>query len=269
MGDPINRRSPLPTGTLPTPMCSIDPRLSYISPSQLCGRRDAPLAVSFPALEEAIRQLSIVTTLGGRRLYLREQQIVEDIFQTSVDTSRVRVVEARIANAPTTLGSYIRIVPGFDFLTEDNKATLVHEMTHVWQYQHFGNSYITDALFHQISSMAATGTRNAAYMNYQLGPDRSFSSFAAEEQATIVEDYYSLTRRYQNDTNPPPWVVLRRPDLPQYERLMVTVRQAVPLADVELYQRTLMPGLTPTRDPMWDTHDRDVIQVVPLFRLTF
>jgi len=269
MGDPINRRSALPTGTLPTPACSLDPRLSYVSPSQLCGRRDAPLSVSFPALEEAIRQLSVISSLGGRRLYLREQQIIEDVFQSSVDTTRVRIVEARIANAPTTLGSYIRVEPGFNFLTDNNKATLVHEMTHVWQYQHFGNSYISDALFHQISSMVRTGTRNAAYMNYQLAADRAFSSYPAEEQATIVEDYYELTHRYQNDPSPPAWVVQRRPDLPQYERLIATVRQSMPLPDVELYQRTLMPGLTPSRDPMWDTHDHDDIQVVPLFRLDF
>ena len=138
----------------------------------------------------------------------------------------MRVVETRILNAPTTLGNQIRVPPGWIFL--DNKPVLVHEMGHIWQFQTRGTSYVTDSVFHNASGQIATGDRNVAYMNYRLRPDSNISDFTAEEQATIIGDYYEMTRIYQNASPPPDWVTVRRPDLPIYERLIQQVRSTSP-----------------------------------------
>ena len=126
---------------------------------------------------------------------------------------------------------------GWNFL--DNKPVLVHEMGHIWQFQTRGTSYVTDSVFHNASGQIATGDRNVAYMNYRLRPDSNISDFTAEEQATIIGDYYEMTRIYQNASPPPAWVTVRRPDLPIYERLIQQVRSTSPRPDTVIYQESL------------------------------
>lgn len=264
-----NQRSPLPTGTQPSSICPTDPRLWYVPNHVLCGRRDQPVILTSPVIEQTIVQLATITSPLGRSLRIWETDLIHSIFGSSVDTARIRVVEARIANAPTTLGNQIRVTPGWDFDTPEHRGVLIHECTHIWQYQSRGTDYITDALYHQLSSMIATPDRNSAYLNYRFDERRNFSEYSAEEQATMVEDYYQLTVRYAGLRNDevPEWVVFRRPDLPKYEPFIRQVRSTVPLAPVEIYERSLMTV------PAWNMNsptfvpDRDVIQVVPLLRL--
>jgi hypothetical protein len=247
----------------------VDPRLSNIAPDVLRGRNDQPVSITSPALEWAAIQASILTSPGGRGLYPWELDVIQDIFQGGVDAWRIRVVETTILNAPTTLGCQIRVPHGWSF-EGDNKPVLVHEVTHVWQYQTRGTSYITDSVYHNASGQIATGDRNVAYMNYQLQPDSSLSNFTAEEQATIVADYYEMTRLHQNDANPPAWVALRRRDLPIYERLIRQVRSSMPLPDTTIYQNSLMNQPQPGFD--WSTPGPGGVQapaVMPLLQIRF
>jgi hypothetical protein len=50
-----------------------------------------------------------------------------------------------------------------DDLTDEGLRTLVHEMGHVWQYQHRGLDYIPDALIAQLEAALTGGDRGAAY----------------------------------------------------------------------------------------------------------
>lgn len=246
---------------------SPDPRLPGIPADTLRNRQDRPVSITSPALEWSAIQLAAITSPIGRSFHQWEFDIISDIYQTSVDAARVRVVEARILNAPTTLGNQIRVPPGWSF-SGRNRPVLVHEMGHIWQYQTRGTSYITDSVYHNASGQIATGDRNVAYMNYRLTQNCSFYDFTAEEQATIIGDYYELTRIYDNDPNPPDWVRLRSPDLPIYERLMQTVRNATPRSDMVIYENSLMnrPG------PMDDLRGPNAPQftpVIPLFQVHF
>jgi hypothetical protein len=250
---------------MPGPTPPTDPRLSNIPANVLRNRRDQPVSVTSPALEWAAIQASAITSPFGRRLYKWESDIIDDIFQGAVDSTRIRIVEVRIVNAPTTLGNQIRVAPGWTFERE-NKPVLVHEMTHVWQYQTRGTSYITDSVYHNASGAIATGDRNVAYMNYRLHPNASISEFTAEEQATIVGDYYELTRIYQSDPNPPSWVVTRRPDLPIYEQLIGQVRAATPRTDAVIYEQSLMNRPRPGVDPSQPSR---FAPVMPLLEIRF
>ena len=133
------------------------------------------------------------------------------------------MVETRIANAPTTLGNQIRIAPGRSMATEEGKSILVHECTHVWQYQTQGTRYITCSLAHQAAAAASAGTRNAAYFNYQLNERSRFGNFPAEEQAQIVQDYYDMQYRYSGPraAAPPSWVRQRRLGMRHYDVQMI------------------------------------------------
>jgi hypothetical protein len=245
----------------------VDPRLTAegIPTSVLRNRNDRPVSVTSPVLEWTAIQLAAVTSPFGRALYDWEYDIVHDIFRSGLDCSRVRIVEAQILNAPTTLGNQIRVPPGWTF-ERDKRSVLVHECAHVWQYQTRGTSYITDSVYHNASGQIATGNRNVAYMNYQLSQDSSISDFTAEEQATIVGDYYEMTQIYTADPKPQ-WVTVRSRDLPIYERLITQVRAARPLEDSMIYQRSLMnqPPLGFESLP----GDRGFAPVMPLLEIRF
>lgn len=89
---------------------------------------------------------------------------------------------------PAMIGSYLINIgtDGFaDASTTANDQTLIHELTHVWQGVHRSHplAYIFDSLHNQ----ARLGSD--AY-NYVVGED--WSSYGAEQQAMIVEDWYRL-----------------------------------------------------------------------------
>ena len=243
-----------------------DPRLSDIPTNTLRMRQDRPVTITSPVLEWTAIQLAAIVNPIGRAFNRAELDIIQDIYQGAVDPTRVRVVETRVLNAPTTLGNQIRVAPGWNFL--DNKPVLVHEMGHIWQFQTQGTSYVTDSVFHNASGQIATGDRNVAYMNYRLRPDSNISDFTAEEQATIIGDYYEMTRIYQNASPPPAWVTVRRPDLPIYERLIQQVRSTSPRPDTVIYQESLMNQPQPWVN-MPGPSDMQPLQVMPLIQIRF
>ena len=250
----------------------LDPRLSNVPADVLRRRRDSPVSVTSPVLEWSAIQLSQLTSPLGRPLYQREIDVLTPIYLTSLDLSRIRVVETRLLNAPTTLGNQIRITPGLSFLTEDNKPILVHECGHVRQFQNNGTSYITCSVYHNASGQISTGDRNVAYMNYQLRPGCSFAEFSAEEQATIIGDYYEITVRYAGVANPPEWVQRRSPDLPIYESLMRQVRAGTPRSDRQIYQDSLMNVPTGPRAMDFNVpggRDQEFAPVMPLLQIRF
>lgn len=218
----------------------VDPRIWNIDPDALGGPPSGPVSLSSPALEHLLIQVGRLSAPFGRRLSSEERTMLGSVFGESVDLSRIRVIEARIANAPTTLGNQIRVRPGMSLASDQGKSILVHETAHVWQYQTQGTRYISCSIYHQIEGAVRTGTRRAAYYNYQFNARRSISDYPAEQQAQIIQDYYQLTVRYANSTNPPEWVVQRREDLPHYERLIRQVRSYQPRSQTQIYTDSLM-----------------------------
>ena len=69
---------------------------------------------------------------------------------------------------------------------------LVHEATHVWQFQNIGLRYIPDSLFHQGKGQVIHGTRNEAY-KYTLEKEKPFNKYNSEQQAKMIEEYIGLT----------------------------------------------------------------------------
>lgn len=209
---------------------------------------DRPVRHTFPRLEATL--IAAARMSGpGRALEEGERRILFEVFDDSLALEPIRVVEARWLNAPTVLGNTIRIRPGYAF-SGWHSSTLVHEAMHLWQFQHHGTGYITDSAWHNLRSLLRTGRRTLAYLNYQLAPDSRLADFTAEQQATIIADYYELTHffpaggqgplsaektvasatRQLAERGPrppvgmPAWAVARRGDLPIYQRLLDEVR---------------------------------------------
>ncbi|HRQ41764.1 MAG TPA: DUF4157 domain-containing protein [Chloroflexota bacterium] len=77
--------------------------------------------------------------------------------------------------------------------SRQNLALLVHELTHVYQYEQVGSRYMTEAIYMLIATRrdcyayGGAGGLQQAYENQML-----LSSFNREQQAQIVQDYFSL-----------------------------------------------------------------------------
>ena len=69
------------------------------------------------------------------------------------------------------------------------KNLLVHELTHVWQGANSNSSmtYVTNSVMSQCKSNFGPGARTSAY-NYR--PGSNWSAYNAEQQASIVEDWF-------------------------------------------------------------------------------
>jgi len=98
-----------------------------------------------------------------------------DVFADSVDYSKIEITRDSMMStgAPKTLGNTIHLQsnwggpifqPGDSMeLTDLGRELLIHEMTHVWQYQHGGLAYIGDSLWAQLKASLGSGSRNGAY----------------------------------------------------------------------------------------------------------
>jgi hypothetical protein len=182
----------------------------------LLQRKEAA-SVRFPTLEiSALRGQQAFATSRPSPLTSAEAQIGRAIFGSSIDFSRVRVAPSPVIAAPTTLGDTIRVPPSYVMPPH----VLVHELTHIWQYQTKGSAYISDSAFHQsaawltsaIKSGVSQASRGGAYTP-TIVPGKSFHSYPAEQQATIVEQYYLYPSLASH---------------PDYQRMIAEVRASRP-----------------------------------------
>jgi hypothetical protein len=88
----------------------------------------------------------------------------------------------------------------------DDIAWLMHELTHVWQYQHFGWVYLPQAIGAQIREgpLAYQYSDKSSLLDrgedledmWQAG--KRFSAFNREQQGDIARDYYKALKRGLN-----------------------------------------------------------------------
>jgi hypothetical protein len=176
--------------------------------------------IRIPILENLATQYGGAFSSDNRGLTDNEEKDARGVFMQSVNYKAVRIITTTVIAAPTTLGNNIRIPPGYNL----SRDTLIHELTHIWQFQTKGNAYISNSVVHQVAGMVTGGSRNAAY-NYTIIPGQSFSNYTAEHQAMIVQHYF-LYPSLRTD--------------PEYARLIGEVRSARPvLTDMDRYQESL------------------------------
>ena len=140
-----------------------------------------------------------------RKLTGPEIQDARDIFQDSIDYAKIEITRdsAYSVGAPRTIGNTIHLKSSWgDFvndtldLTDRGKETLIHEMTHVWQYQNGGLAYIPLSLIAQIRASWGKGSRNAAY-NWRdaIRTKTPWERWNPEQQAQLVEDYNKALKK--------------------------------------------------------------------------
>lgn len=127
----------------------------------------------------------LILPLASRDLSEVELEIAEVIFGDSLDYSQVRVKEGGLLTwiyPGVTLCNTIAFPVGsYDEHDLHDQALFLHELTHVWQCQNHGLSYIPRALYEEIFT--------DAYVVY-FDEKKSFADYDVEEQGEIVAEYH-------------------------------------------------------------------------------
>ena len=191
----------------------------------------SPVSVRVPTLELWALRNQEFLSFSGSPLLPDERSTAESVFGSSLDYDAIRIVHSPVIAAPTTFGNTIRVPPAYAIPDH----VLIHELTHVWQYQTMGSGYISDSALHQaaaaVGSLFRRGTldRSGAY-RYTIVPGQSFHDYTAEQQAQIVEDYF-LDATLQADA--------------EYQRLIGQLRAARPLNVTQAFWEERAAGLPP------------------------
>ena len=88
-----------------------------------------------------------------------------------------------------------------NFQDRINKRIFIHEMVHIWQYQRLGLVYAWRALKAQQEPVTYDyGGLESLYASFTTG--KNFYAFNFEQQAQIIEDYFSLMYNYRSYLHP-------------------------------------------------------------------
>ncbi|HVT27906.1 MAG TPA: DUF4157 domain-containing protein [Lacipirellulaceae bacterium] len=130
-----------------------------------------------------------ILKLNTRALSESERKTAQQIFGNTIPFHLVRVDERAVIGPAFSDRAYT----SFHTINEWgglNTETLIHELTHVWQYENAGAIYMPQALHAQ-----ATGGYDYGDVSNLSAAKKSglgFDSFNREQQAQIVEDFYLI-----------------------------------------------------------------------------
>jgi len=142
---------------------------------------------------------------GERPLTAYERSQAEKIYQSSIDYDKVSIAAGSLGSvgASRTIGNTIclqdeEFQDNTSSLKPEALSTLIHELGHVWQYQHGGLAYIPDALSAQAASTLATGDRDGAYeWRTAVEAGKEWKDWNAEQQAEAMADYFDADQRIE------------------------------------------------------------------------
>lgn len=132
----------------------------------------------------------LMKPLSWRRLTSSEREIASEMFGTSLDAGRVRILALPGLRRAFVAGPALIAWPSAGALADfadaalATQATLVHELAHVWQAQH--------GVFLPIAKLRA-GDGAGAYA-YDLADGPPFAALNIEQQASVVEHAFLASR---------------------------------------------------------------------------
>ena len=182
-----------------------------------------------PRLEHCLAQHGHRLALESRPLTSAEIAAAKTIFDRSLDYDAIRIVKSRFPSTATTLGNVVRIYRPL------SKATLIHELMHVWQYQHRGTAYISNSVCHQLASIVEHGHRGGAYRLTGDDVEQAvcLDDLTAEQQAVLVEKWFrneSLAfRRAESRSGQALQLVCNVREIERCQYLLAEIQAARPL----------------------------------------
>ncbi len=171
------------------------------------------LLLEIAGLAEWYELLALVFKFRTRKLNEQELRIAKSIFGNALSYERIRVDES--AHLGPRQGRFCYV----SFFTlnswgQFSASLLIHELTHVWQYQNLGIRYIPRALAAQQTASGYNYGGEAA-LEQAIASGKGLAFFNLEQQADLVEDYYRLQHGL-----PAKWNRNAAPRLELYELLL-------------------------------------------------
>lgn len=126
-----------------------------------------------------------------RKLTGTEVKEASRVFGSSINLSLVRVDEWAVLGPAFSKREYtsFHLINGWGGSTPID--VMIHELTHVWQYEQSGAIYMPQAIHSQVWG-AGYVYQGAAGLQAAQTAGKKFGSFQREQQAQIVHDFYRL-----------------------------------------------------------------------------
>jgi hypothetical protein len=155
-----------------------------------------------------------------RPLWKDELEVLQQIFVNSIDYDAISILEGDLgllglADSVFTLGHRIYVSQGSGFVSlRQNKSVLVHEATHIWQFQNGGPDYVSEALIAQTwgdgGGRCLVGEPGAVPPPYPQPAPRGYGfeqdvkagvtweNLNPEQQATFIETGFQVGFNFQD-----------------------------------------------------------------------
>lgn len=145
--------------------------------------------------------LGDVATSNKRNMTEPEKAEAGIVFGSSLNFEEVQLAEAPIMS----VGGFARTLPNMIYLPPGTLSDplsvymplLIHELTHVWQYQH--GVTVTTTLFHALFSTYDYGDEAGLVAAKSQG--KKLKDFNTEQQGDICRDYYNIKKGLKTPIN--------------------------------------------------------------------
>lgn len=151
-------------------------------------------------LGEAYETIMDFIKFNTRTLNAAERTAAERLFGASIDLDLVRVDEAAIIG-PAFSGRAYTSFHTINSWGREPVDVMMHELTHVWQYETSGAIYMPQAIHAQVWGGGYT-YGGAAGLRAAQTAGKGFLSFNREQQAQIVQDFFNLKKNNAGTTDP-------------------------------------------------------------------
>jgi len=131
-----------------------------------------------------------------RKLNDAEINIARQVFGTNLDYEVIRIDDAARFGTKKIAAAYVSFNT-INYNKKIKKEIFVHELVHIWQYQHFGSIYIARAIKAQFSK-AGYDYGGVSHLYHQMLKGGKLIDFNFEQQADIIEDYYRIMMKPQS-----------------------------------------------------------------------
>ena len=148
------------------------------------------LMVDILAIPEIYETVLAFGKWQTRPLTAHEKKLAYSVFGDSIAYERVRVDESATVICRSNHIFYVSFFT-INSWGKFNPEIFIHEMMHVWQFQHFGSVYIPRALLAQRREPGYNYGGIKPLLN-AVAHDHGFLPFNFEQQADIVADYFCL-----------------------------------------------------------------------------
>jgi len=162
----------------------------------------APFYSNTSSLGEKVR------SVRNRSMTEWEIRQAKRVFGGALDYAAVTIADGSVSAKVASVGGYARTIGNvinFPTGTSRSMSFMIHELTHVWQYQKTGISYIPKALWAQMTegySYSDDGKSPEDSLKEARAAGKTLYSYNLEQQGDILSDYY---RRLQKGEDTSAW----------------------------------------------------------------